>query len=81
MIFERFALELAAFHQVVQVNHVGVVVLAVVVFRVSAEMCGSSAFFSYGNAGNSNDIASSFTAPFASAGESHMGRFYCGHSI
>ncbi|WP_268609031.1 hypothetical protein, partial [Escherichia coli] len=37
---------------------------------------GSSAFFSYGNAGNSNDIASSFTAPLSSRpGGSQMGRF------
>ncbi|MNC63735.1 hypothetical protein D3C75_1138820 [compost metagenome] len=38
---QGFAFELAAFHQIVQVNHVGVMVLAIVVFQ---SFCGNVRF-------------------------------------
>jgi uncharacterized membrane protein len=42
-LFQRLAFKLGTRHQVVQVDHVGVVVLAVVVFQSFGEMCGSRA--------------------------------------
>jgi hypothetical protein len=42
-IFQGLAFELGAWHQVVQVHDIGVVVLVVVKFQVSLEMCGCRA--------------------------------------
>lgn len=56
-LFEGFAFERSAFDQVVEVSDIRTVVFTVVIFGVSAEMCGAGASFAYGNAGNSNDIA------------------------
>lgn len=56
-LFEGLAFERSAFDQVVEVSDIRLVVFTVVIFGVSAEMCGARASFAYGNAGNSNDIA------------------------
>lgn len=56
-LFEGFAFEHSAFDQVVEVSDIRPVVFTVVIFRGFCGNVRRQASFAYGNAGNSNDIA------------------------
>lgn len=56
-LFEGLAFELSAFDQVVEVSDIRLVVFTVVIFRGFCGNVRRRMSFAYGNAGNSNDIA------------------------
>lgn len=56
-LFEGLAFERSAFDQVVEVSDIRPVVFTVVIFRGFCGNVRRQASFAYGNAGNSNDIA------------------------